>query len=43
MLLDTFTPFQITTPAWARDCFTRAHFHGRFYAGHLVCECGHAR
>jgi hypothetical protein len=34
----SFTPYPIPTPARARGCFTCTHFHGRFYADHLLCE-----
>jgi hypothetical protein len=35
---DTFTPFQITTPARSRGCWTCTHFRGNFYGGHVVCQ-----
>jgi len=38
-----FTLFQTATPARARGCFTCTHFHGLFYADHLLCERDHAR
>jgi len=33
-----FTPFRQTDPARARGCLTCTHFHGQFYAAHLLCE-----
>ena len=43
MLPDTFTPFQIATAARARGCLVCTHFHGRFYADHLLCERDNGR
>jgi hypothetical protein len=38
MLPDTFSPFRVESPARSRGCLTCAHFHGQFYAEHLLCE-----
>ncbi len=36
--VDYFTPHRIESPARARGCLTCAHFLGRFYADHVLCE-----
>jgi hypothetical protein len=33
-----FTRHRIESPARARGCLTCTHFHGQFYAAHLLCE-----
>ena len=33
-----FTPYRPSSSARARGCLTCAHFLGRFYAEHLLCE-----
>ena len=33
-----FRPLPLYTGARQRGCFTCAHFHGRYYSGHLICE-----
>jgi hypothetical protein len=41
--LTHFTPFRATDPARARGCWTYTHFHGQFYADHVLCERDGAR
>ena len=38
VLPDTFRPYQFTTPARERGCYTCVSLLGRFYSGHLVCD-----
>ena len=38
-----FTPHRVESPARSRGCLTCTHFHGRFYASHLLCECDGGR
>ncbi len=33
-----FRPYATGSPARARGCYTCTHFHGIFYAEHLLCE-----
>ena len=41
--LNTFKPYRTDDPARSRGCFTCTHFHGNFYADHLLCQRDHAR
>jgi len=36
--LQSFTPHRTESQARARGCFTCRHFHGIFYAEHMLCE-----
>jgi len=36
--LQSFTPHRINFAARSRGCYTCTHFHGIFYAEHLLCE-----
>ena len=38
MLPRTFTPYPVATQARALGCYACTHFHGRFFAEHVVCE-----
>jgi hypothetical protein len=33
-----FSPFRIDCAARTKRCLTCAHFQGRFYCGHVLCE-----
>lgn len=37
MQIARFNPHSLVIGARARGCYTCAHWHGRFYAEHLLC------
>jgi hypothetical protein len=41
--LSHFSPHHVESPARSRGCLTCTHFHGGFYASHLLCECDGGR